>query len=184
MASQAPFDARAVANTLLSLARQQRRPLTHLALQKLLYFAHAKFLIEQKKPLVTGYFEAWQYGPVHPAVYQAFRTALDQPINFLASKKNPITGDEAELGIIDDEPVQILLTEILFSFGRMTSGRLVEISHAPDAPWHYVVNKSETSLAFGARIPENVIVERFKHHKVSVAIAPRQGEPLEDTPPS
>jgi Protein of unknown function (DUF4065) len=38
-----------------------------LELQKLLYFAHAIFLIETGDPLVYGCFEAWQYGPVHPA---------------------------------------------------------------------------------------------------------------------
>ena len=38
-----------------------------LELQKLMYFARAIFLIETDDPLVSGWFEAWQYGPVHPA---------------------------------------------------------------------------------------------------------------------
>lgn len=41
---------------------------------KLLYFAHSIFLIEGKRALVSGYFEAWQNGPVHPAAYAAFET--------------------------------------------------------------------------------------------------------------
>jgi hypothetical protein len=64
----------------------------------------------------------------------------------------------------------------------MTPGRLVDISHAKGAPWHFVVDKGRTSLAFGMRIPDEVIRERFKHHKVSVGSQPSAGEPREDTP--
>jgi hypothetical protein len=68
------------------------------------------------------------------------------------------------------------------SYGRMTAGRLVEISHAKNAPWHFIVNKAKTSVALGLRIPDNVIIERFRHHKVSVGAEPTLGEPSEDTP--
>jgi hypothetical protein len=64
----------------------------------------------------------------------------------------------------------------------MTPGRLVEISHASGAPWHFIVNKARTSTAFGLRIPDEVIVERFKFHKVSIGAEPKRGEPREDTP--
>ena len=66
---------------------------TNLALQKLLYFAHSIFLIEAKRPLVSGYFEAWQYGPVHPAAYSAFKTAGSSPIDFRATGQNVVIAD-------------------------------------------------------------------------------------------
>jgi hypothetical protein len=58
----------------------------------------------------------------------------------------------------------------------------VEISHAKDAPWAYVVEQARTKMAFGLRIADSVIIERFKYHKVSVGAAPLAGEPFEDTP--
>jgi hypothetical protein len=58
----------------------------------------------------------------------------------------------------------------------------VEIAHAKGAPWDFIVDKSRTSVAFGMRIPDDVIVTRFKYHKVSVADAPSSGEPGEDSP--
>jgi len=61
-----PYDARAIANLMLDEASEMDRGVTNLALQKLLYFAHSLFLIEYKRPLVSGYFEAWKLGPVHP----------------------------------------------------------------------------------------------------------------------
>jgi uncharacterized phage-associated protein len=88
-------DPRSVANLLLDIADAQRRPVTNLALQKLLYFAHAIFLVETSKPLVSGYFEAWQYGPVHPLVYKAFQEAADKPITSRASRMDVLTGTKS-----------------------------------------------------------------------------------------
>ena len=59
--------------------------ITHLALHKLLYLSHGISLIENGRPFVSGYFEAWRYGPVHPAVYSAFKEAGEAPIWFQSS---------------------------------------------------------------------------------------------------
>src|SRR3954465_5914060 len=91
--NEAPFDARSVANLMLNEADRVGISITNLALQKLLYFAHGIFLIENKRPLVSGYFEAWQYGPVHPAVYKAFQSAGSNPIPFRASSQDVLTGE-------------------------------------------------------------------------------------------
>jgi uncharacterized phage-associated protein len=182
MSSTGPCDPRSVANLLLEIAEEQRRPITNLALQKLLYFAHAIFLVETGKPLVSGYFEAWQYGPVHPAVYKAFQEAGDKPITSRASRTDIVTGARSPLPAPPSEAIRDICLRIMTQYGRLTAGRLVDISHAKNAPWHYIVNKAQTSLALGLRIPDNVIVERFRYHKVSVGVEPTHGEPSEDTP--
>jgi uncharacterized phage-associated protein len=182
MSSTGPHDPRSVANLLLDIADQQRRPVTNLALQKLLYFAHAIFLVETGKPLVSGYFEAWRYGPVHPAVYKAFREAGTKPITSRASRVDVLTGARSPLPAPTAAAIRDVCLTIMTQYGRMTAGRLVDISHAKNAPWHYIVNKAETSLALGLRIPDNVITERFRYHKVSVGAEPTQGEPRDDSP--
>ena len=53
------MNSRAIANLILDEGDRIERPITNLALRKLLYFAHGLFLIERKRPLVSGYFEAW-----------------------------------------------------------------------------------------------------------------------------
>lgn len=176
------YDPRCIANLMLDEGERIGRPLTNLALQKLLYFAHAIFLIEQGRPLVSGYFEAWEYGPVHPTAYQAFKGAGADPINFRASKLDVINGTREALPLPSDPEIVRHTSRIIQSYGRMTPGRLVDISHAKDAPWHFVVDKGRTFLAFGMRIPDTVIRERFKHHKVFVGNQPSAGEPREDTP--
>jgi uncharacterized phage-associated protein len=175
-------DPRSIANLMLDEADRTGYRLTNLALQKLLYFAHAIFLIERKRPLMLGYFEAWEYGPVHPTVYQAFKSAGAAPISFRASRVDVASGVPVALALPENLPVRQHIARIMQSYGRMTPGRLVDIAHAKGAPWDFIANKGRTSMAFGLRIPDDVIVERFKHHKVSVGHLPIIGEPSEDTP--
>jgi uncharacterized phage-associated protein len=176
------YDARAVANLMLDEADRLRLTITNLALQKLLYFAHGIYLIQTKGPLVSGYFEAWQYGPVHPAAYRSFKEAGSEPIDFRARGQDPLTGQTRELGLPDDARLTSLIQQVLNSYGRMPPGRLVDLSHAKDSPWAYVVDKSRTEVAFGLRISDNVIVERFRFHKVSVGLQPLSGDPHDDAP--
>ena len=157
--------------------------ITHLALHKLLYFSHGLSLIENGYPFVSGYFEAWQYGPVHPTVYSAFKEAGEAPIWFKARGRDALTGDHRALPKIDSPSARLLVQRVLTGYGKLSSGRIVEIAHARDGPWDYVVKKSRASVVFGMRIPDAVILTRFKyHHIVPVNKAPLMGDPREDTP--
>ncbi|ATQ69082.1 MULTISPECIES: type VI toxin-antitoxin system SocA family antitoxin [Methylosinus] len=176
------IDPRSVCNLMLDEADRDGTRVTNLALQKLLYFAHARYLIEVRTPLVSGYFEAWQYGPVHPTAYRAFKAAGDRPIDFRAHGQDPLTGQRQQLALPDDTSVYRLIRAVMVSYGRLTPGRLVEISHAKGAPWDYVVGQARDNMAFGLRLSDDVIMERFKHHKVSVGATPLPGEPVEDSP--
>lgn len=182
MRTALPYDPRSVANLLLDLADRQRLPITNLALQKLLYFAHGHFLIRTGKALVSGSFEAWQYGPVHPAVYREFKVAGAQPILSRAVARDVMSGAERPLPVIDDSDVESQLIAVLSSYGHLSPGRLVEISHARRGPWAAVVNKAKTSVSLGMRIPDSVTLECFKYQKVSVGPESRVGEPNEDSP--
>lgn len=183
--SKPPYDPRAVANLLLDLAAKEDGgpiPISNLALQKLLYFAHGHFLIRTGTPLVQGGFEAWTYGPVHPAVYQAFKAEAGRAIQIRAVARNVMTGATQTISLPDDLEVRQQLRDVLRSYGHLSPGRLVDITHAPRGPWATVVNKAKTSIALGLRIPDSVTIECFKHQKVSVGTHSRSGEPNEDTP--
>lgn len=171
-----------MANLLLDLAELLDVRVTNLALQKLLYFSHAHFLIRTGRPLVTGYFEAWKYGPVHPGIYQAFKAAGKSQVQMRAVARNVMTGVETAISPPSDPDVRKQLVEVLSSYGRLTPGRLVDISHAPKGPWAHVANKARTSVSLGLRISDSVTLECFKFHKVSVGAETRSGEPDEDSP--
>ncbi|MEF2548992.1 Panacea domain-containing protein [Aurantimonas sp. E1-2-R+4] len=176
------YDPRAIANLILDEADRRGFKITNLALQKLLYFAHGIYLTKTKKPLVSGYFEAWQHGPVHPSVYRAFKHGGSAPIATRAVKQDPLTGRTQDLPTPDDIAVIDIVSDVMRFYGPMSTGRLVDLSHAKDAPWSAVVDKARTNVAFGMRISDNVILERFQHHKVSLHANPRAGEPNDDAP--
>jgi uncharacterized phage-associated protein len=179
-----PYDSRAIANLMLDEAGRHGRGLTNLALQKLLYFAHALFLIEHGRPLVSGYFEAWEFGPVHPVAYQAFKVAREQPITFKARRQDLATGKLRTPDEPSEPEVRSHIARIIAQYGGLSAGRLIEISHAKNAPWRFVVDRSRTGLSYGGRITDDVILSCFKHHKVAVGRSPTIGDPGEDTPPA
>ncbi|UYN94701.1 MAG: SocA family protein [Enhydrobacter sp.] len=175
------LDPRGICNLMLDEAGGHTG-ITNLALQKLLYFVHGLHLVETKKPLVSGFFEAWQYGPVHPTAYRAFKTSGDKAITFRATSLDPLSGVPRSIPTPSDGDVIKRVRKVMSFYGGMTPGRLVEISHAFGSPWWYIVQQARVSTAFGLRIPDSVILERFRFHKVSVGVEPAHGEPSEDAP--
>lgn len=175
-------DPRIVANYLLDVAAKKGIPITNLALQKLLYFAHAISLVERKTALVSGYFEAWQYGPVHPAVFQAFKSAGSRPIDFRTESFDPVIRVKKSLPTLNEKEACEICERVMIQFGRMSAGRLVDITHARGGPWEYIVSKAENGANIGLRIPNHIIAERHGRQKVTVTPVPRVGEPDEDSP--
>lgn len=178
----ANYDPRTICNLILDEAEKSARPITNLALQKLLYFAHGLHLVETKDPLVSGFFEAWQFGPVHPIAYHAFKNAEASPIHFRAFIQDPFTHAILPLPECKEDDVRSRVSRIVAMYAGMTPGRLVEVSHAKGAPWRYIVDKAKTETILGLRIPNDVILSRFKYHKVSIGSEPRHGEPSEERP--
>lgn len=180
--SARPLDPRSVCNAMLDAVSTRVRPPSNLALQKLLYFTHALHLIDVKVPLVSGYFEAWQYGPVNPVAYEAFKSAGSKPIMFRAMRKDPLTGYAKPAPPVEDGDILRRIDRVMSTYGMLSARQLVEVSHAPRGPWHHVVSTARDSMAFGLRISDGIIAERFKHHKVSLDAASPLGDPDEDTP--
>ena len=182
MTDAAPYDARRVANLLLDLADARGLRLSHIALQKLLFFAHAQHLHRVGRPLVRGEFEAWKFGPVHPAAYAAFKSVGAQPIGATrATIRNLAARTEAVASPPRDADAFRAVEHILETIGHLSPGRLIEKSHAPNGPWATVVDKARTSGSPGLKIPDNLISERF-FQVVPMAAEPPLGEQSEDAP--
>ncbi|MCQ8184581.1 DUF4065 domain-containing protein [Parvularcula sp. BGMRC 0090] len=156
--------------------------ISNLALQKLLYFTHGLFLQRTGEPLVSGYFEAWRYGPVHPGSYAAFKKYGAGIICGRASKINPLTEQETQLPAVRDKNVLAVTGQIIATLGHMTAGQLVDLSHVAGSPWAAVVECGEATANFGLRIPNELIREKFNQHKMQIGHAPRLSEIADDEP--
>lgn len=74
----------AAANFLLDAAAADGFGLTHLQLQKLLFFSHGICLAALSRPMIGGGFEAWKFGPVSNQVWMQFKVAGSDAISFRA----------------------------------------------------------------------------------------------------
>jgi uncharacterized phage-associated protein len=177
-----PFDPRAIANLLLDIADQLGLEISNLALQKLLFFAHGHFLMETGKPLMLGAFEAWNNGPVHPAVYQAFKNSGRTPIRDRAFGRNVMTGEVRVLSLPSNDSATHHIRRVLGAYGHLSPGLLVAISHAPKGPWAVIRDRAAHGTALGARIPDSVTQDRFRFQKIAVGVGV-ESDILEDDAP-
>ena len=112
------------------LARRSGWALSNLALQKILYLAHMFFLGRTGQPLVSGNFEAWDYGPIHPTLYHFVKMFGSSPVENVFHSV-PDAPDGPEAAIID---------EAFDGLGSALPGQLVAATHRQGGAWeiHYV----------------------------------------------
>jgi uncharacterized phage-associated protein len=112
------------AKYLLTLDDPDGGDLTNLKLQKLLYYAQGVHLAMHGAPLFSDAIEAWQHGPVCPAVYRKYRDCGKQPI------PGPTEFD------INGVPTQgrEVLNEVHCVYGQFSPWRLREMTHS-EPPW-------------------------------------------------
>ncbi len=106
--------------------------LTHLKLQKLLYFAQGISLSKNGHPLFNDKIEAWEHGPVIKSVW-----------NYFSSKgRGEIIIDDAPKGVdvIDriesDSSVREVLNMTYENFAIYTAWQLRNMTHEIGTPWY------------------------------------------------
>lgn len=86
---QAPYNPIDVANYIVWRANELGKPVTHLKLQKLLYYVVAKYLKQTNRPLISESVSKWQFGPVVKSVYHQFKlygqSLITEPSAYLIS---------------------------------------------------------------------------------------------------
>jgi len=186
--SVTPYDPRAVANKMLDLATAlagDTMPITPLALQKLMFFAHARYLKHSGGiSIIAGSFEAWPYGPVHPAVYKAFSQFGRNPITGRAMGVNIVTGKAVSLQMPNNADLQKIMGQVLISFGNLPPSALVSLSHQPGGAWETVWKKFNRGDAITRQIPDDVTLasgcSMFVVESSKIGIESRHAE---DIPP-
>ncbi len=129
----------AIANEFIRRARAENVKLTHMQVQKLVYFAHGFMLAAFGVPLISDQFEAWRFGPVARSLYDSLKRY----------GKNVITreicyGDDTPFFSDDDgEPVLVALEQkesdvvdlVYKEFGRLQAFQLSALTHEAGSPW-------------------------------------------------
>jgi len=155
-------DPRAVVNLILKCGRHLDLNFSNLAIQKLLYFSHATYLIENRKPLVAGVFEAWEHGPVCRVVYDALKGFGRSPVTTPIHGTDIFTGEKTKIPSSSRLDVVAHVYMVTKTLGKLTPSKLRNLSHVAEGPWDYVWNKSETSVTLNNRITDAMILSRFR----------------------
>lgn len=132
------YDGRAVANFVLDQCDAAGVAVSHLALQKIVYFCHVWSLIELGQPLVRQSFEAWEHGPVLQYLYRGFKGFGSAPVRGRACQMDPRTGQQVTVSYDFADPTRVLLTRVVAIYSRFSASTLRELSHAPGGPWDRV----------------------------------------------
>jgi putative zinc finger/helix-turn-helix YgiT family protein len=111
-----------VADYILRVFHHYEEHVTHLKLQKLLYFSQAWFLAFYGRPLFEEDFIAWEYGPVARSIYDRFKHFGREPITEeVVSSKLP-------------ESIMQHIYYVLRIYGGHTAFKLAQITH-DEKPW-------------------------------------------------
>lgn len=115
-----------IAKHLIALASvdPEPTPVTHLQVQKLLYYVRGWSLAEHATPLFDGTFEAWTHGPAVRELYTRFK----------AFGSAPIPAAEGQLDETLTERERELVAWVWRRYGRFTAAALREMTHR-EAPW-------------------------------------------------
>lgn len=139
-------DARSVAQYVLWLGRDAA--MTPMRLLKLVYISHGWMLAIHDKPLFNESSEAWQYGPVVPSIYHAYK-------HFGGNFITDIPKIEPS-GFSPEE--RDLMAGVWDAYRQYTAIQLSALTHQPNTPWAITRQLSGP----GAQISNDLIKQHYR----------------------
>lgn len=116
---------------------EEQEGISHLKLQKILYFAQAGYLALYGKKLFEDDIYAWDLGPVVRSVYTIFKDYKSRPII------KPTNGNYKDS--INGQDMEDFLEEIWQIFGKFSASKLVDLTHS-HAPWRDAHKKKDCKI--------------------------------------
>ena len=126
--------------------------LTHLKLQKLLYYAQGICLSLNNHALFSDKIEAWEHGPVVPAVFSFFSFKGRREITI----KDAPSSIEVIRQIEADTDIRNALNMTYDNFAIYTAWQLRNMTHQSNTPWYQYYSRGRNRV-----IPNDKIKEYF-----------------------
>lgn len=130
------YDAFDVACYIVNKCIDNGKPVSNLKLQKMLYYAQAAFLVEDKK-LFNNEISAWRYGPVVEEVYYYFKKNVNKPITKKISPDEYLILDSRDSEIVD---------KVIEAKNQYDAFELVKDTH-DESPWKSAINKGNNTIS-------------------------------------
>lgn len=123
--------------------------ITNMRINKLLYFSQAWYMVRYNTPLFDEEFEAWDFGPVVPCIYQKYKSKGKNNISKVS--------DGFSADIFSENEIMTLL-DVAKYYGQFSTSSLVARTHTKGTPWANVYKKGENNI-----INKESILLYFKH---------------------
>lgn len=141
-----------VARRFLELANEEQISVTHMKLQKLVFFGQLVALkCYNGVPLHDNETLAWDYGPVVRELYDLIHRFGSNCITLRDQ-----TGNEVFAGTqnIDDPEAAYVIQATWDKFKSWTAYRLSMLTHCPNSPWSVCYSRSRSSV-----IPNELMIK-------------------------
>jgi uncharacterized phage-associated protein len=162
--SRSGIDAIDVAKYFLKMVDMEvGESVTHLKLQKLVYYAQAWTLAFLGKPLFAEDFEAWQHGPVIPSLYFHFKDYSYNPIPKSVLPNENVFSDE-EKNVLD------IVWDV---YSKFDAKHLEKISHN-EKPWNAARGDCKEDDKCNEVISKEVIKEYYRDIKKTYNITSKE----------
>lgn len=153
------MDACAVAANIIQMADKEHDTIDHQKLQRLCYYAQGHSVVFWQKLLFDDPIQAWEQGPVVPAVHQAYEKYGAEPI--------PPCDDAPEI-----EQWRLEVLEMVYDrLGWMTTWNLCSQTHM-EQPWRDVWRASWDKRECNAEITPEQIHAFFRKELASQRASP------------
>lgn len=153
------LSAKEIAQFFIQLAEQEPEPelLTHLHVQKLLYYAQGWSLAWNRQPLFDEPIEAWKHGPVVRCVWKEYKEYGNRP---LSSEDRVVAPDESD---------SRLIRAVWESYKKYSATELRNMTH-DESPWRESWGDRSPDDTGSETIPIDFIRDQFENEWARVAI--------------
>jgi uncharacterized phage-associated protein len=144
-----PYPASIIAYAFVKKGLKEGKPVSQMKLQKMVYFAHGYYLAKYREPLIQEDFEAWQFGPVVPAIYSEYKAFGREAIQ--------VTKEHYD-AIVDSFPEEVA-SSIDFTWQvtkNLSAATLSAWTHKKGSPWDKVYKPNGFSIPI-----DNLTIESF-----------------------
>lgn len=149
------YSANDIANYFVLKGIKDRKPVTQMKVQKLVYIAHGWHLGITCQPLISSDIQAWKFGPVIEDLYHILKWYGNNSIT------EPITSSSKKLD--ENLLVKEFLDTIWETYGKYDAMFLSDLTHQDGTPWDDVAKKSNYRLPKGEVINEDLIREYYQN---------------------
>ena len=134
-----------IADWFLARAKAENKPLKHMKLQKLVYFAYGWYFAysePQSLPLFKEKIYAWPHGPVVEDLYHKYKFCGSSPIDTAVIEPEGF-----------DDIVRWVMEQVWRNFSRYSDTELSNETHRVNSPWYNVYDSLERDVEI---LPETI----------------------------